>query len=187
MTLSMKKKIVDNNLYSHYSLAKIYQFELDFMHKPSDYLTNLFDSIYNKYHVSYKDIINLRISDFKKFKRIKTRIEKMDNNNLWFCTWTISDKYLKRDHKRKLKSMYSKFNYIINLDFGKKNGRKHYHGIIESINMPIAWSYGFCKFIKVDNSDSDKLSKYLNKITNHALKDTTLSDERIIYSRKKGV
>lgn len=151
-------------------------------------------------NIYFKDYINIGIKEltknkynFKqlekdiksyigKKKRIKTRIQKMNPNNLWFATYTINDKSMNKDHIRKLRDLNKNNRYIINVDYGHKNSRKHYHGIIESENEPITWNYGFCKFIKVGNVNEQALAKYINKITNHAIKDTA---EKIIYSRKK--
>ena len=110
---------------------------------------------------------------------------KQHNNKLWFCTFTINDEHMKKDHQRKLKDTYKETNYIINVDYGTKTNRKHYHGIIESKKKPISWNYGFCDFREIKIENINNIAMYINKITNHTLKETT-KRERIIYSRIKG-
>lgn len=187
MDLSKKITIYNNNLYKLYRVSSIYYKQVYRCYGVDSSLNDLFNDIKSKYNISYKDIINLRNSDYKKYNRIRNRIYNMDLDNIWFCTWTINDNNLDKNHRRKLKELYSGLNYVINVDYGAKNGRKHYHGILECFNIPISWDYGFCKFIKIHFNDVDSISKYINKFTNHALKDTTISEERILYSRlKKG-
>ena len=131
---------------------------------------------------NYKyDEINRKIkSYYGKRKRIKERIKRMNKNNIWFGTYTINDDSINKNHSRKIKELLKGLNYIVNVDYGAKNGRKHYHAIIESKEEPMTWQYGFCKFIKIQNIDKQAISKYLTKITNHTIKDTA---EKIIYSR----
>ena len=131
---------------------------------------------------NYKyDEVNKIINSYNgKRRRIKKRISKMNKNNIWFGTYTIEDKYMNKNHTRKLKEILKGKNFIINSDYGDKNKRLHYHAIIESEEEPTTWSYGFCKFIKVKNNNKEALSKYLTKLTNHTIKKTT---DKIIYSR----
>lgn len=185
MNITKKSIIYNNDFYKLYRLANIYNSQIKRYYNISNSLDNLFTDILTNYDISYRDIINLRISDYKKFKRIKSRIEKMNIDKIYFCTWTISDNYMSLNHRRILKNLYSGYNYVINVDFGKSTNRKHYHGIIESDLEPIKWKYGFCKFVKVNPKDASSLAKYINKFSNHAIKDSTLSEERILYSRKK--
>lgn len=125
--------------------------------------------------------IRKKINNYQgKQKRIRNRIKKMDTNNIWFATYTIKDKYMKKNHSRKLKEINQGKNYIINSDYGDKTNRLHYHGIIESKEEPIKWEYGFCKFIKIKNNNIEALAKYIDKLTNHTIKETT---KKIIYSR----
>ena len=136
-------------------------------------------------NVKFIDIRRKIKSNDGKYNRINKRIKKMLKNKCWFCTWTIKEKNLNKNHTRKLKELYNGKNYIINCDYGTKTNRKHYHGIIESEEEPIKWEYGYCKFIEIEiNEDatSKRISKYINKLTAHALKENT---EKIIYSRTK--
>lgn len=77
--------------------------------------------------------------------------------------------------------------YTYNLDFGAKSGREHYHGLLVGVYQIDAkkWRYGALNVQRVRNGhvDAAKVSKYINKISNHATKDTVKS--RVVYSKIK--
>lgn len=77
--------------------------------------------------------------------------------------------------------------YVFNVDYGAKSGREHYHAILVGQQMIDAkkWPYGAVKGIPVRNTvkDSEKVSKYINKITNHSTKGT--AKPRVTYSKVK--
>lgn len=99
------------------------------------------------------------------------------------------------------------YKYVANIDYGSKNGREHYHGIIEPFPFALAswdngkkhykdmpdftdWckNYGFVDIRKIgcDHDDVERVCKYTAKLTNHALKKSTLKGHkvpRLIYSR----
>lgn len=80
--------------------------------------------------------------------------------------------------------------YVANIDYGGQNGREHYHAVVYGIDEVglKEWSekYGFIDARRIGNKDSDKkaVSKYVAKLTNHAIKETTKSS-RILYPRGK--
>ena len=78
--------------------------------------------------------------------------------------------------------------YIANIDFGGKTDREHYHAIVGCVPSEKTWSYGFTSIEKIRNTDisSTKLSTYITKLTNHAIKETTkrnalLFSRRVVY------
>lgn len=125
----------------------------------------------------------------KKSQRLRKRIEKLLEKPCVFVTFTFEDKTLentsqltrRRYIQRELKSLGVP--YIANIDFGKINEREHYHGIAQTdwINRD-TYELGGIYVERITNSNSTGLAKYINKLTNHALKETTGSD-RLIYSR----
>ena len=78
--------------------------------------------------------------------------------------------------------------YAANIDFGSRNSREHYHAIVvpktDSLDLQ-RWSYGANKAERVHPSETDikKTSKYVTKLTCHAIKESTGHAYRIIYSR----
>lgn len=76
--------------------------------------------------------------------------------------------------------------YVANKDFGARNGREHYHAVVllkSKINYS-KWNYGSINGQKIRlNGTSDvRLSKYIAKLTNHAIKETCKRNA-LIYSR----
>lgn len=114
-----------------------------------------------------------------------------------FCTLTFNDKMLEdttRQTRRRYVSRFfdsqSCFDYVANIDFGGDFGREHYHAIVLVDHKIKAedWykiaknSFAFFNVVK-DYKDSDiRLAKYISKITNHAIKETT-KQCRLIYKK----
>ena len=136
---------------------------------------------------------NLNHAKYQRTIRLKERIKKaVESNKAWFITITFSPKTLENTNEqtrrkyvsRWLKSL-SEF-YVANIDYGDTTGREHYHAIITSDTCPPkSWKYGFIDILKVKTTDNDttRISKYISKLTNHAIKHTT-KGKRIIYSKK---
>lgn len=118
--------------------------------------------------------------------------------NTYFITFTFDDKHLKlcdRSRKDLIKNSLKDFDedlyYIINVDYGKKNERLHYHAIIGTdcnldiktflqLRYPcIVW----CEKIILNQDTFKSLPKYINKLSNHAIKSTT-RNSRILYNFK---
>ena len=131
----------------------------------------------------YRYALNKLNSYYSKVSRIKKRIKSYQYPH--FITLTINDSNYGLDIKtyiRTLKRCLSfAYNYVANIDFGAKNGRLHFHAIVDfpiSTKVIIDWPYGF---VDVKGCYS-LMHKYLYKICNHALKKTAST---LIYSRKK--
>lgn len=128
-------------------------------------------------------------------KRLRARVETMlKNGNCIFITLTFNDDCLKNTNEKQRRTFVSRylktFNsmYIANIDFGKENNREHYHAIIQSDNIDLSeWrKHGNINVERIRNRDIDKdcirLSKYVAKLSNHAIKETT-KRSTLIYSR----
>lgn len=131
-------------------------------------------------------------ADSVRRKRLRKRIESMfDKGTVVFLTLTFDDECLqstisqsRRDYVRKfLKSISS--DYVANVDFGKEKGREHYHAVcLTEVDDFSNWTYGFYKAQKIrkDGVDALRVAKYISKLTNHAIKETTKRNA-LIYSR----
>ena len=140
----------------------------------------------------YQEAHKINQASYKRRNRLKNRIFKWLNEyTCIFVTLTFTDKVLRatteetrrRYVTRALKQMSNK--YVANIDYGKKNEREHYHAIVvsESIDRTIWSEYGAINFERIkQSSDSIKLAKYVVKLTNHAIKETTRQN-RTIYSK----
>lgn len=137
----------------------------------------------------YKDYHNYRIKN----QRARSRIEKIISSNVaLFLTFTFTDKALQTTSEntryqgvvRWLKANCE--DYVANIDFGKENGREHYHAIV-SVSNKIdysTWRYGALNGVKIKRSSSPLcLAKYLNKLVNHAFKSSN-TRKKIIYARQ---
>lgn len=149
-----------------------------------------------------QEAVKVNDAGYKRTKRLKDKISKyLENENAIFLTLTFKPDVLenttpqtRRDYVRKFLKSQCKY-YVANIDFGKLNEREHYHAVVVPLNEKIdgksyrekCGSIDFEKvWHKVDENDyqntAKRLSKYVNKLTNHAVKETTRQN-RILYSR----
>lgn len=147
------------------------------------------------YIKEYEQLLSAR---YMKVSRIKKRLVYLFNRYqyIWFCTFTFDNYYLNKCDRTKrdlIKSCIDNydFKYILNIDYGKTTEREHYHCILATnkeinIHNYLQDNYScFCSAKKVRISDNDlkRLSKYINKLTNHCVKSTT-KRQRIYYNFK---
>lgn len=140
----------------------------------------------------WNEACKINYATYKRVKRLKDRISYLLNNGACtFVTLTFTDEVLattSNDTRRKYITRFLKrfdVPYIANKDFGSKNGREHYHAIIQSQNIDYSlYEYGAINGEKIHNSKNDdiKLAKYISKLTNHAIKETC-NGSKIIYSK----
>lgn len=130
-------------------------------------------------------------SSYEKRNRLSKKIESMlSNSNCIFLTLTFTDEILastSEDTRRRYITRFLKSNclkYVANIDYGKKNEREHYHAVVvaDKIDNKL-YPYGAINFERIRiTSNSKKLAKYVVKLTNHAIKETT-KRAHTIYSR----
>lgn len=77
--------------------------------------------------------------------------------------------------------------YIANIDYGNENGTEHYHAVIFGRVDFEPWrKYGNVNGKRVrfngEKDTIDKLTKYVTKLTNHAIKNTC-RNTKVIYSK----
>lgn len=127
---------------------------------------------------------NLRMRKIRCKERINT-ISK--SGNTLFLTFTISEEFINRSYStltEKLRDIHNMVsdNFVINADFGEKNGRLHFHSVLNcEFFDSSSWPYGHVDILRV-HGDSSRLAIYVSKLSNHALK---YSSYKTIYSRKK--
>lgn len=153
------------------------------------------DCLSNDLTKVFNEIVKIEKASYNRSTRLRKRIENMLlNGECLFLTLTFNDNTLTNTNektRRQLVVRYLKsFNcqYIANIDFGSKNGREHYHAIINTNCIDLsAWrKYGNINVQRVRNKDIElsktRLSKYISKLSNHAIKETTKRNA-LIYSR----
>lgn len=155
-----------------------------------DSLISCYDDIYD---------LDLSLKKYKAIREVTRRVRRKITEIIVFCpssflTLTFNDAVLSNTTEETRRTYVRKFlksisdNYVANIDYGKKNEREHYHAVVEGQNLDLsAWTYGFIHAQKVGYSelltDTARLSKYINKLSNHATKETT-KRKKIIYSRQ---
>ena len=134
-------------------------------------------------------------SRYNKRKRIEKHVKSLVlSNKALFITLTFNNATLEsttEDQRRRIVQRYLKnccSHYVANIDYGKKKGREHYHAIVCNDIDLLTWSkvkkYGCINIehIKCDSNSLVRVSKYINKLTSHALKIHSV-DSRLIFSR----
>lgn len=151
------------------------------------------EMFHDEFNEEYQECIRVNNATRQRNRRLKEHIENMlVSGQCIFLTLTFTDNTLERTNedtrkryvKRYLKEVSSQ--YVANIDYGSKNEREHYHAIVlcDKVDYSFWHKYGAIKgeLIKVEDNASKRLSKYVNKLTNHAIKETTRRN-CIIYSR----
>lgn len=154
-----------------------------------------FDCFLNGTFKELHEVQKIYNANIQRTKRLRKRIEKMLlTYSCLFITLTFNDETLSNttsEQRRKAVVKYLKlFNapYIANIDFGSQNQREHYHCLIGCDNIDLTkWrKYGNINVQRVRNrsinNDKTRLAKYICKLTNHAIKETT-KRSCCIYSR----
>ena len=123
--------------------------------------------------------------------RLSKRIEDMlKSNKCIFLTLTFTDEVLSKTSIETRRRYVTRFlkecsdKYVANIDFGSKNDREHYHAIVIAERVDCSdWNYGAINFERVrKTSSANTLAKYVVKLVNHAIKETTKRNYTI-YSR----
>lgn len=150
--------------------------------------------------VKDKKLESLLCSRYNKVSRIKQHMLFMYHRKkfLYFLTFTFSDKYINKCDRTKkdlikncLKDFDEDIYYILNVDYGSQNERQHYHCIVGtdshcSLKIFLQLTYPcfiWCEEIRFNNNSFKTIPKYINKLTNHAIKKTTRSS-RIVFNFK---
>lgn len=169
-------KVIDYNKYRRYCFNNQIKFEQN---------------------LEYERILKAR---YMKIGRIKKRFLYLfcRYEYLYFVTFTFDDKNLKKSDRFKkdmIKNSLYNFDddikYILNVDYSPVDDREHYHGIVATncscnfINyLMLAYpNIAYTELIRLDKKSLIKVSKYINKLSNHAVKACT-KNKRVLYNFK---
>lgn len=128
-------------------------------------------------------------SKVRKALKVREKIgELILRNDAVFLTLTFRDEVLESTSQATRRRYVSRFlkdvsgQYCANIDFSPDIGREHYHAVITRRVDLKSWSYGFAyaEKCRCHKSDLTRVSKYITKLTAHALK---VDATRLIYSR----
>lgn len=143
------------------------------------------------YPEAYEEADKINHAHYERTKRLRCRVlSLLERGQCVFLTLTFTDDVLNSTTAQFRRLKVVRFlkevsdGYVANIDFGEKNGREHYHAIVRSDLVDYSlWSFGSIDGIKIrSNGDVVPLSKYISKLTNHAIKATTKRNA-VIYSR----
>ena len=191
--LTMQRKISQSMFYYSIGSKPDYVIDIDFALKCyKDYIDNEPDV--------YKECERINNAFYKKRLRLRNTISNMlSKGQCLFLTFTFTDKSLNnlsaKTRNRYVRNFLASYNtqYVANIDFGGKNNREHYHAIIlaDHVDLKKWHKLGrihvlFVKYDKDKQNDNtaEILAKYVAKLTNHAIKETTKRN-CLIYSRSK--
>lgn len=193
-----KQKVLKNGLFEIYKKHRLALYSEFCANHFEDKTFNINLSAYLDYcifdGVSYKDMLECKRlfnAQRSRVARLKKRITKMLEFNCIFLTYTFTNSVLSKNNINSLRKNVCKHlksisnNYVANIDFGKRKGRIHFHALVVADNIDYtSWTFGALNGKRVINNNSTAISKYIAKLTNHAIKETT-KGSRIIYSRFK--
>lgn len=139
----------------------------------------------------YEEARKINQASYKRRVRLAQRIGKMINNQKCiFLTLTFTDSVLDRTSVETRRKYVTRFlkkiseEYVANIDYGELNEREHYHALVvcDLVNHN-DWFYGAINFERIREASSEKaLAKYICKLVNHAIKETTKRNYTI-YSK----
>lgn len=122
----------------------------------------------------------LKRSRKQRKKRVKTAIkgifDAFHEEKLFFLTFTFSERAMSRKANTRRQYVIRYLNkycldYIANQDFGDKTNREHYHAVVACDYVHTDFVGGHVHFERIKVRNSSRLANYLDKLTNHAVKD----------------
>ena len=185
----LKAEIFKNHPNMIYDLKSAYAglwFEDNF-HMTRETCYKILNYYKTYFPTEFKECERIINADYKRVKRVRKRIAKIINSdNPVFITLTISNEYYfridKKTFRRYATRLLSGFDdFVGNEDYGEENGRFHLHFVACGFSS-INWVYGFFEIKPIINKNDVSLAKYINKITNHSLKETCKRTS-LIYKR----
>jgi len=148
----------------------------------------------NNLKEEYFECMKINHAEYERTRRLKERVRAMLSNGACvFLTLTFTDDTLAKTDEKQRRVAVVRFlkkydcMYIANIDFGSRNHREHYHALINcDCIRPRDWKLGALNLERVRlkdlETDMTKLSKYVAKLSNHAIKETARRGA-LIYSR----
>ena len=187
-------KKVSKSLYNDYAdkvLGVVNDNEHDMYITKAKELWHMYNKLYPR---EWKECARISKAHYNRVTRLKNRIaDILLFGDCIFLTFTFTDEKLSNTTALTRKVMVKRYltdlncPYVANIDFGKKNHREHYHAVVGIDKVDYSkWKYGAINGIKIRNQTEDltRIAKYIAKLTNHAIKETTKRSV-IMYSRKK--
>lgn len=180
----LKKQLLSDGLLKQYKDTR--------RHIISNYGYNKIPDFINTDDIAIQSLEQLRRANYEQSKKVEQHINFLFSHfdYIYFATFTFDDRalsftaYTRKQAVRRLLSDYFD-DYILNIDFGSKNEREHYHAIIcSNINNEYIenkhlrhrqldnYDLGFYSIekVKINDLDALRISKYASKLTLHSIK-----------------
>ena len=192
----------------------------EIIHTELDYDTALRERCFllEKDQRAYKEAEKINKARYKRVKRLRLFLSAMLKKSLTviFLTLTFDDKTLSNTTEQTRRKYVQRFLsnlsdcYVANIDFGAKNGREHYHAVIDCYVPVKDWQYGHAlaevvqgefdsvrrvpkryqslpieeQKLRMMEDNEKRLAKYVAKLSNHAIKETNKRCS-VIYASPK--
>ena len=136
-------------------------------------------------HASMLEAKRINNASYKRVERLRDRIYSfLCMGKCKFVTLTFDPETLDNTSVKTRRQYVSRFlksisdYYVANIDYGiddRYTHREHYHAIVVTDWTDEKWEHGFYKYETCDFRDrsSTIMAKYVNKLTNHAIKEST--------------
>lgn len=157
------------------------------------------DTMKAKYGFDFRDSMDSWIecekinrAYYQRVKRLLNKVQSMLEHKCLFLTFTFDDKHIKVKDTTKRKYVQRMLNelkcpYVANIDYGKKHQRVHYHALVQIEHIDNTgnklWHCGDLDIERIRYNNEKAISKYICKLTNHAIKETTRGN-RLLYDKK---
>lgn len=145
-----------------------------------------------------KDCITLNEAHRAKLCRIRKRIKPLVmSGKALFLTLTFTDEVLSKTTQKVRRKYVQRYlrsqcaSYVANIDFGSENEREHYHALAipaygDKVDLE-KWRslYGAinCKRVHSEKADLRRISKYVAKLSYHAVKNTADGTSNVLWSQ----
>lgn len=140
----------------------------------------------------FKECVKINHAHYARIARLKDRITNiLQLGCCSFITLTFNNEVFKTtsiETRRRYVARWCKsfgVPYVANIDYGKHTDREHYHCVLGCVPSCKTWSYGFIDIESIKKTNKNNvvcLSKYVAKLSNHAIKETTKRSV-LLYSR----
>lgn len=198
----LKKFIIESGLYDKYSKARHNTYLQNIGESFEGETLNDFECFVSREYVdNWFSIVceceRIGSTSRQRIKRLKQRVKALlEEGTCLFLTFTFSNETIDKTTIHERRCLVSSFldslkcGYVGNIDYGKQNEREHYHAVVccEKVDYTLWHQYGAIKGEKVrlKGKCENKLARYIDKLSLHALKETTYRN-RLLYSKRSTV
>lgn len=140
----------------------------------------------NENHCTLEDVEDCRKINNSNYHRVKRLTDRITEYlQMGVCVWltlTFNESALSNTNNKQRRRYVREYlksqsdYYVANIDYGKTTEREHYHALLVCNRVDMSkWTHGFAYTERIKNhvKTSVKLAKYVSKLTNHAVKETT--------------